>query len=143
MLKHDKTKAVPSFSYLQGGSGTEPEPETGTVGTVFPETDPEGPRIEKIQSREAILKESSFQYRMKVSIENGFIIPGRRKTGPGIELFNVEPEPPEPFSRNLRKSAVFCENLRFPNASFSRKRRESAKSSENLRKSAFGLGLSH
>ena len=24
---------------LQGGSGTEPEPETGTVGTVFPETE--------------------------------------------------------------------------------------------------------
>ena len=23
----------------QGGSGTEPEPETGTVGTVFPETE--------------------------------------------------------------------------------------------------------
>ena len=26
-------------SMLQGGSGTEPEPETGTVGTVFPETE--------------------------------------------------------------------------------------------------------
>ena len=26
------------FSW-QGGSGTEPEPETGTVGTVFPETE--------------------------------------------------------------------------------------------------------
>ena len=25
--------------FLQGGSGTEPEPETGTVGTVFPETE--------------------------------------------------------------------------------------------------------
>ena len=24
---------------MQGGSGTEPEPETGTVGTVFPETE--------------------------------------------------------------------------------------------------------
>ena len=24
---------------VQGGSGTEPEPETGTVGTVFPETE--------------------------------------------------------------------------------------------------------
>ena len=32
----------------------------------------------------------------------------------------------------LRKSAVFCENLRFPNALFSRKRRESTKISENL-----------
>ena len=27
------------FTLKQGGSGTEPEPETGTVGTVFPETD--------------------------------------------------------------------------------------------------------
>ena len=24
---------------MQGGSGTEPEPEIGTVGTVFPETE--------------------------------------------------------------------------------------------------------
>ena len=24
---------------LQGGSGTEPEPETGIIGTVFPETE--------------------------------------------------------------------------------------------------------
>ena len=28
-----------SISFLQGGSGTEPEPETGTVGTIFPETE--------------------------------------------------------------------------------------------------------
>ena len=27
------------FVSIQGGSGTEPEPETGTVGTVFPETE--------------------------------------------------------------------------------------------------------
>ena len=39
------------------------------------------------------------------------------------------------FGGLLRFAAVFCENLRFPNASFSRKRRESAKISENL-----GLG---
>ena len=37
---------------------------------------PEGPRIEKIQSREAILKKSSFQYGMKFSIENVFFILG-------------------------------------------------------------------
>ena len=37
---------------------------------------PEGPRIEKIQSRKAILKKSSFQYRMKFSIENEIFIPG-------------------------------------------------------------------
>ena len=37
---------------------------------------PEGPRIEEIQSREAILKKSSFLYRMKVSIENEIFIPG-------------------------------------------------------------------
>ena len=41
----------------------------------------------------------------------------------------------------LRKSAVFCKNLHFPNALFFRKRRESARISENLRKSVFGLGL--
>ena len=27
------------IALMQGGSGTEPEPGTGTVGTVFPETD--------------------------------------------------------------------------------------------------------
>ena len=28
-----------SIEPVQGGSGTEPEPETGTVGTVLPETE--------------------------------------------------------------------------------------------------------
>ena len=42
----------------------------------------------------------------------------------------------------LRKAAVFCENLRLPNALFSKKRRESAEIRENLRESAFGFGLS-
>ena len=40
---------------------------------------------------------------------------------------------PVVFYGFLRKSAAFCENLRFPNALFSKKRRESAKISENLR----------
>ena len=48
-------------------------------------SDPEGSRIEKIQSREAILKKSSFQYGMNFSIENEIFIPGplsgHRKTG--------------------------------------------------------------
>ena len=30
---------IPRNSQKQGGSGTELEPETGTVGTVFPETE--------------------------------------------------------------------------------------------------------
>ena len=32
--EYDRAKVPP---YNQGGSGTEPEPETGTVGTVIPE----------------------------------------------------------------------------------------------------------
>ena len=40
-----------------------------------PHKNPEGPRIERIQSREAILKKKSFLYRMKCLIENGFFIP--------------------------------------------------------------------
>ena len=32
------TPKIQSYE-MQGGSGTEPEPETGTVGTVFPETE--------------------------------------------------------------------------------------------------------
>ena len=46
--------------------------EKGIVGGPYPE----GPRIEKIQSREAILKKSSFQYGMKFSIETEIFIPG-------------------------------------------------------------------
>ena len=57
--------------------------------------DPEGPRIEKIQSREAILKKSSFQYRMKFSIGNGFFISGpslaTEKQGLGLK-FSIENE---------------------------------------------------
>ena len=56
---------------------------------------PEGPRIEKIQSREAILKKSSFQYRMKFSIENGFFILdpslAAEKQGLGLK-FSIETE---------------------------------------------------
>ena len=56
---------------------------------------PEGPRIEKNQSREAILKKSSFQYGMKFSMENGFFIPGpsltAAKQGPGLK-FSIENE---------------------------------------------------
>ena len=51
---------------------------------------PEGPRVEKIQSRDARLKKSSFQYGMKFSIENGFFIPSPSlaagKPGPGLKF---------------------------------------------------------
>ena len=51
---------------------------------------PEGPRIEKIQSRQAILKKSSFQYGMDFSIENGLFIPSpsltAEKQGPGLKF---------------------------------------------------------
>ena len=56
---------------------------------------PEGPRIEKIQTREAILKKLSFQYGMRCSIENGFFIPGpslaAEKQGLGLK-FSIENE---------------------------------------------------
>ena len=60
------------------------------LGTV-----PRGPPgLKKFQSREAILKKSSFQCGMKFSIENEIFIPGpslaTEKTGPGIEIFNRE-----------------------------------------------------
>ena len=61
----------------------------------LPKTVPEGPRIEKIQSREAILKKSSFQYGMKFSIENEIFIPGpslaAEKQGLGLK-FSIENE---------------------------------------------------
>ena len=56
---------------------------------------PEGPRIEKIQSREAIMKKSSFQYRMKFPIGNEIFSPGRsqaaEKQGLGLK-FSIEKE---------------------------------------------------
>ena len=59
------------------------------------QVNPEGPRIEKIQSREAILKKSSFQYGMKILIENENFIPGpsltAEKQGPGLK-FSIENE---------------------------------------------------
>ena len=68
-----------------------PKSAGGGAGTSAPE----GPRIENIQSREAILKKSSFQYGMKFSIENGFFIPGPSLTaeeqGPGLK-FSIENE---------------------------------------------------
>ena len=58
------------------------------------ERSPEGPRIEKIQSREAILKKSSFQHGMKFSIENDIFIPGTlpaaEKQGLGLKFSNRE-----------------------------------------------------
>ena len=56
---------------------------------------PKGPRIEKIQSREAILKKSSFQYGMKLSIENEIFIPGPSPAAEkqGLRLkFSIENE---------------------------------------------------
>ena len=53
-----------------------PRGEGGLVARDFstrdcPRPNPAGPKTEKIQFREAILKQSSFQYGMKFSIDNG------------------------------------------------------------------------
>ena len=74
--------------------GSQGPSRSGAPAKLSPST-PEGPRIEKIQSREAILKKSSFQYGMKFSTENGFFIPGpslaAEKQGPGLK-FLIENE---------------------------------------------------
>ena len=65
------------------------------MDTSGPKKNPEGPRIEKIQSREAILKKSSFQYGMKFSIVNEIFIPtpslAAEKQGLGLK-FSIENE---------------------------------------------------
>ena len=74
---------------------------------------PEGPRIEKIQSREVILKKkSSFQYGMKFSIENDIFIPGpslaTEKQGLGLK-FSSENEifkPRMKFQARMKTSCV-------------------------------------
>ena len=74
------------------------------------ETSPEGPRIEKIQSREAILKKSSFQYGMKISIENEIFIPGSslaaEKQGLGLK-FSIENEIFKPRMKISRENDNF------------------------------------
>ena len=64
------------------------------VSPIQGKNTPEGPRIEKNQSREAILKKSSFEYGMKFSIENGFFIPSpslaAEKQGPGLKFLSRE-----------------------------------------------------
>ena len=80
------------WSHLRA-DGTSPKSEAGPgLNKLKDQHDiPEGPRIEKFQSREAILKKTSFRYRMKFSIENGFFMPGpslaAEKQG-RIEIFN-------------------------------------------------------
>ena len=59
-------------------------------------TCPEGPKIQKIKSRQAILKKSSFQHGMTFSIENVFFFNlspslAADKQGPGLE-FPIENE---------------------------------------------------
>ena len=66
---------------------------------------PEGPKIEKIQSREAILKKSSFQNEMTFSIENDFSNPSRslatEQQGSGLNFSseNVNFKPRTSFPR--------------------------------------------
>ena len=68
-------------------------------------------QIEKNQSREAILKKSSFQYGMKFSIENGCFIPGpslaAEKQGLGLK-FSIENEI---FKPRMKISSETCEKL--------------------------------
>ena len=67
---------------------------------------PEGPRIEKNQSPEAILKKSSFQYGMNFSIENETFIPGpslaAEKQGLGLKL-SIENENFKPRMKNFKR----------------------------------------
>ena len=98
--EHDRAKVPPC-------SGNDPRPSPGSLKALLlphflnkvPNKRtpgfPEGPRIEKIQSREAILKKSSFQYGMKFSIENEIFIPGPSLATEkqGLELkFSIENE---------------------------------------------------
>ena len=88
--------------------------------------DHRAPGLKLIQSPEAILKESSFQYGMEFSIENGFFIPtcslAAEKKGPGLEFSNEN----ENFKTKMNISSengsfvrggmFFFIILQFPNA---------------------------
>ena len=77
---------------------------SGSAPVWNPPRFPEGPRIEKIQSREALLKKSSFQYGMNFSIENDIFIPGpslaAEKQGLGLK-FSIKNEKISSGNENL------------------------------------------
>ena len=77
----------------------------------YPVLVPEGPRIEKNQSREAILKKSSFQHGMKFSIGNGFFIPGpslaAERQGLGLK-FSMENESFKPRIKFQARMKISC-----------------------------------
>ena len=69
---------------LQGGSGTEPEPKTGTVGTVFPETESgTGTAGTVIQEPKPETKPTVLKHRKALFAEE--------------PNWNRKPEPLEPF----------------------------------------------
>ena len=72
--------------WIQGGSGTEPEPETGTVGTVFPETE-SGTGTAGTVFQEP-KPEPSFPVKLYWNTEKPFLQRNRHKR---------KPEPLEPF----------------------------------------------
>ena len=72
----------------QGGSGTELEPRTGTVGTVFPETESGTGTAGTVFQEPKPEPEPSFPIKLYWNTENPFLHRNSR---------NRKPEPLEPF----------------------------------------------
>ena len=81
---------MPNVAHLQfqGGSGSEPEPETRTVGTVFPETESRTGTAGTVFQEPKPEPEPSFPVKLYWNTENRFLQRNRR---------NRKPEPLEPF----------------------------------------------
>ena len=76
--------------YWQGGSGTEPEPETGTIGTVFPETESGTGTARTVFQEPKPEPEPFFPVRL-------YSILKHRKPSLQRNRQNRKPEPLEPF----------------------------------------------
>ena len=95
------------FFLLQGGPGTEPEAETGTVGTVFPGTESGTGTAGTVFQEPKPEPERSFPVKLYWNTEKPFLQRHRR---------NRKPEPLEPFhlqtvtepNRGLPAFAAFC-----------------------------------
>ena len=77
-----------TYFFIQGGSGTEPEPETRTIGTVFPETESGTGTAGTIFQEPKPEPEPSFPVKVYWNTEKPFMQRNRR---------NRKPEPIEPF----------------------------------------------
>ena len=102
----------------QSGTGTEPEPETGTVGTVFPETEIGTGTVGTVFQEPKLEPEPSFPVKLYWNTQKPFFTeePPEPKTGtartvPPPNRNRTEPNRGNPDQRGGRNAASFSREL--------------------------------